>query len=265
MALRGADPDQDAYFPGIGAPDDYDYSTDSPHRTPPAAAGPRAGRRPRDRPHTRRHSAPARPLIVLREDWRVVHPTPETLEALSLLEEQGDYFVALSLDAVATRASEIVPDLLALRLDMLDVGLTFTMTTSPSSTSELSSTSAVGSALALPLIHNGRVDGTINLFARSSTAFEGRGEHLAKVLGAAAPIPVNPAETPVPEPDEHATTSAAQRIREQDLIEQAVGFIASAQDSPIDDATEAFHRAVDDSGESAIETAETVLQRDRLE
>jgi GAF domain-containing protein len=185
----------------------------------------------------------------------LLRPTPETLEALGLFEEQGDPAVAVSLDDCVSRASAIVPDLIALSLTLLDAGLTFTMTRGdpgPRVSGE-----PIRSSLALPLFHHGLLCGIISLYAAAPAAFDGREADVAKAVGSTAMTTLAPVSR------DNRPDLVAQRIREHDVIDQAVGFMASANDTGVEDAEELLRRNAGAAGQSDIHTAEAVLARQR--
>ena len=187
-----------------------------------------------------------------------MQPTPETLEALKVLEDQGDYTVALTLDAFAVRAGEIVPDLVGMSFAMLDPDLTFTMTNERFAKTR-EDHSPIGSSLKLPLTHADTLVGGISLYAESPTSFVGRHDALAEVLGADASAAVSNEDLDFW--SRLQSGSAARQIQELDVIDQAIGFIASARDTELDVADKLLREAADQAGISEAATAQAVLQR----
>jgi len=81
------------------------------------------------------------------------------------------------------------------------------------------------STLSMPLGSAGQVTGGVNFYAATPTAFEGRHEALAGIVGAWAPGAVMNADLPFASRAEAA--KAPVRLRDQGTIDQAVGYLSA--------------------------------------
>src|SRR4051794_12141910 len=153
-----------------------------------------------------------------------MEPIPETVEAVNELDPSADDGTLLvSLCERASRAQQIVPDLVGVSLAALDHGLTLTMVATAADVAVLDAVQYVGggpcveaggrdqiveddidvmdedrwrlfaeataaldvrSTLTLPVLSDGHAVATVNLYAASRQAFVGHHEQLALVFGA---------------------------------------------------------------------------------
>ena len=116
----------------------------------------------------------------------------------------------------------------------------------------------VASTLTLPITSRGRVHGSINLYASTPHAFDDHHTELAAIFGAWAEGAVTDADLPF------ATRRLAQRapqdLRDQALVSQAVGVLASARDVDMDTAADILRRAADRAGTTLVAVARRVLE-----
>jgi GAF domain-containing protein len=203
------------------------------------------------------------------------------------------------LTRLAQRARSVVSDLVGVSVAKLDSGLTFTLVASDEDAAALDgvqyaaagpcvdsahagevreleehdvldevrwhlfaqATAARGvrSTLTLPVLADGRVEGTINLYAASPQAFDGHHAALAEVFGAwAAGAVVNADLGFLTRREARATP---QRI--SDLVDAAVAVLAADLDVDVDVAEERLERAALRAGVSLVDLAEAILDADR--
>jgi GAF domain-containing protein len=197
---------------------------------------------------------------------KFLEPIPETVEAINELDPSVDEVDLLAHVAdLASRGQEIVPDLVGVSIARLDQGLTFTLVATADVIAvldavqyvaggpcvdgaltdqvtefdpadvldekrwrlfgEATAERGVRSTLTLPVVSGGRVEGTVNLYAASPRAFVGHHEELAKVFGAWAAGAVTNADLGFRTRTE--AEAAPQRVREQHVIDVAVGVVAA--------------------------------------
>ena len=111
---------------------------------------------------------------------------------------------------------------------------------------QLTAAAGVASSLTLPIMESGRVVGTVNLYASTPDAFEGRHEALAHALGASAEHAVANADLSF-----RTRLAAAQsptRLADQDDINIAVGIIAASQGVDITTAQQRLQAAAARAG-----------------
>jgi GAF domain-containing protein len=92
---------------------------------------------------------------------------------------------------------------------------------------QLTAAAGVASSLTLPIMESGRVVGTVNLYASTPDAFEGRHEALAQALGASAEHAIANADLSFR--TRLAAARSPTRLADQDDINIAVGIIAASQ------------------------------------
>jgi GAF domain-containing protein len=194
-----------------------------------------------------------------------MEPIPETVEAFNELEpayDEGDllaYFTQLAGDA-----REIVPDLVGVSIAGFDHGLTFTLVATDEDVAVLDAVQYVGggpcveaahtdqvmelqpdaldeerwrlfaegtaaravrSTLTLPVLSDGRVAGTVNLYAASRRAFVEHHEELAAIFGAWAAGDVANADLSFTTRKE--AEQAPQRLANQNIVDLATGIVAA--------------------------------------
>ncbi|MBM7510064.1 GAF domain-containing protein [Nocardioides salarius] len=106
---------------------------------------------------------------------------------------------------------------------------------------ELSAATAVRSSLTMPLLEDGSVVGTANLYAASRAAFDDQHDALAEVLGGWAPSAVTNADL------SFRTREEAQRapgvLKDAAVLAQATGMLAAHLGVGVDDAEAVLHDA----------------------
>jgi GAF domain-containing protein len=192
-----------------------------------------------------------------------MEPVPETARVMRQLSGQGN--LDLDLGLMAEHAQAIVPDCVGLSLGLVEAGLTFTLVSTEAALAGLdaaqyldggpcvaaaergepvsvntrdlmdeerwqmfsraSAARGVASTLSLPILHEGRVVGGVNLYASSPGAFEGRHEALAEALGASAEGAITNADLSFI--TRQAAAEAPARLEAQNDIDMATGMIAA--------------------------------------
>ncbi|GAB6984445.1 hypothetical protein [Nocardioides pyridinolyticus] len=208
-----------------------------------------------------------------------MEPVPETVEAIEALEDGG---LLDTLVGLADRATEVVPDLLGVSITWREEQLSFTLVATAAEFAaldavqylsggpcvegalseqvrefgsddpldeerwrlfaEASAALGVRSTLTLPLIRDGGVAGTANLYAGSRRAFVGHHDELAAIFGGWAPGAVTNADLAFSTRAEAARTP--QRIRErQRVIDTAVEILVEDLDVDAEVAEERLRTA----------------------
>jgi GAF domain-containing protein len=223
----------------------------------------------------------------------VVEPVPETEEVLAQLEAFGGEGTKAKLLAMGRRVRAIVPECVGLSLGVLADGLTFTLVASSDEIASLdavqyldggpcivaaqddevirvdriedldedkwrmfaSSTAAAGiaSTLTMPIMEQGRVTGTVNLYASTPDAFDDHHDALADALGASAAKAVTNADLPFR--TRLAAAQAPQRLSDEDQINIAVGVIATNQAVDLATARERLRTAAARAGVTEVQVA----------
>jgi GAF domain-containing protein len=226
-----------------------------------------------------------------------VEPIPETLEALKELTKYGDTEIATQLDTMGTRVHALVPETLGLSLALIEDGLTFTLMASNKYVAGLDAVqyvdggpcvasihehrtiawnqddpldenhwhlfarsgaaAGVASTLSLPMMRNDRVVGGVNLYATTRDAFDGHHEELAKLCGAWAPGVVTNADLSFT--TRLAAAETPERLRGQDVVDQALGVISTAQHIDVAAATERLRDAAARAGITETQAARAIL------
>lgn len=220
-------------------------------------------------------------------------PIPETQQALDELSQRGDTELGDTLLLMGRKARRIVPECVGLSLASLYDGITLTLVASSDEIAILdavqyldggpcvqaahenqildvnaddllsedrwmmyaqaSAAHGVASSLSLPLLHAGRVVGSINLYASTPNAFEGHHSTLAEELGSSAASAVINADL------SFATRlqagQAPQHIADQDNIDIAVGILAANQSVDIGTAQKRLRQAAARAGITERQTA----------
>jgi GAF domain-containing protein len=226
-----------------------------------------------------------------------VEPLPETVEALRELTRDGDTTLARRLWGLSRAVEEVVPDIVGLSLSFVEEHLTFTMTATSSLVAELDgvqyidggpceetlrtgqtstysaddaddeerwrlfgvATAAAGilSTLSLPILRNDVVFAGVNLYAGTADAFEARHEQLADICGAWAGGAVTNADLDFT--TRFAAAEAPERIRAEQLVDQAVGALISRSDVTLGDAEDRLRDAARRAGISDAQMARAIL------
>lgn len=227
-----------------------------------------------------------------------LHPLPQTLEALRELVAGGDVSLALELFTVAERVRDLVPDLTGLSLGLVDENVTLTLVASAeevaaldaaqyvdggpcvesaetggtveTATEELldegrwlmyasaGAASGVASSLTLSITDDGQVVGTVNLYASSPDAFEGRHDEIAEAVGSAPDQAVANADLSMRTVEQ--AIEAPARIRAGDGVNVAVGIIAERHGVTVAEARERLRQGAARAGISEEQAARAITQ-----
>ena len=120
-----------------------------------------------------------------------------------------------------------------------------------------SAASAVASTLTIPIMSEGHVVGSVNLYASSGHAFTGHHDQLAEVLGAWAPGAVANADLSFS--TRRMAEDAPRRLRERARFESAVGLVAARDDVTEEEARERLTSAAERAGVSLSRIAQAVI------
>ncbi|MBA2464691.1 MAG: GAF domain-containing protein [Nocardioidaceae bacterium] len=200
---------------------------------------------------------------------------------MDALAEMGDAEMRVTLIEMGDAAKEVVPQCVGLSLASIVDGLTFTLVATSDEIAALdaiqyldggpcvvsaheneivrvggdemitehewllyaqaSAAAGVASSLTLPILNTGRVIGTVNLYAATSDAFEGREDDLAQAVGASAASAVRNADLGFETRLEAAR--APERLVDQNDVDIALGIIAGSQRVDIPTAQERLRQA----------------------
>jgi GAF domain-containing protein len=226
-----------------------------------------------------------------------VEPIPETREALRRLAQVGDEQLADDLGEAATALRARVPGLVGLSITVVEQGITFTYLTSDLSLSRLdamqylgggpcedaistartvevdhgglldegrwaffaraSTSLGVASTLSLPILDEGHVVGSVNVYGADPDTFHGRHEELAELFGAWAPGAVTNADLAFSTRLDGAR--AVSRLEDLAVIDLAVGMLVAANAvSPVD-ARELLEQAAVRADVTLVEVAHLLV------
>ena len=224
-----------------------------------------------------------------------MEPIEETREALDELgRHTGDQSLENMLRELAERAREIVPECLGMSLAINEEGLSFTLQASDREIAALDAVQYLGggpcveaahtgevvqasnpddedrwqlyarataaegvaSSLTLPIERDGRVIGSINLYASTPDAFDGVHDELARAVGGSARDAVTNADLSFT--TRLRSVRAPEQIRDQDVIDIALGIISSGQNVDIPAARERLLQAAARAGITDVEAARVV-------
>jgi GAF domain-containing protein len=115
----------------------------------------------------------------------------------------------------------------------------------------------VASTLSLPMLAEGDVAGTVNLYAAAEDSFTGRHEELAAIFDAWAPGAVTNADLSFS--TRQTAEQAPQRLRDDVRIEVAAGVIASRNGLDLETARAKLSAAAKRAGFSVARMAEAVI------
>jgi GAF domain-containing protein len=226
-----------------------------------------------------------------------MEPIPETVEAVDHLYPSGDGGdLLVNLNRLASQAQEIVPDLVGVSIARLNHGITFTLVSSTTEVAvldavqylaggpcvegahtdqvmefnhdvldeaqwrlfaEATAARAVRSTLTLPVMREGRVVGTVNLYAASQRAFAGLHEQLAGVFGAWASGAVANADLSFTTRNE--AEAAPQKLRDQEVIDVATGLVAAQLGVDVETAQTAIRSSASRAGVSLLQLAHEIV------
>lgn len=223
-----------------------------------------------------------------------MEPIPETTEAIEEFgpfSYDGDLLEQLTEKADAVES--VVPDCVGLSLASCDEGVTFTLVASRPRAAMLDAVqyldggpcveaveteqvlsldsldeggwqyfaqagAAVGvaSSLTLPIVVDGTVTGSVNLYAASPDAFSGHHEELARIFDAWAPGAVTNADLSFSTLD--LARRAPQQLRDDYNIQVAAGILAGGR-SDLEGAVQRLHDAATRAGITAAQLAATII------
>ena len=123
---------------------------------------------------------------------------------------------------------------------------------------ETTAASGVRSTLTLPIVVRGSVVGSVNLYAASTSAFDGLHAELADIFGAWAAGAVTNADLSFSTRQE--AQRAPERLHDQLTVEVAVGIVAARRGVTTTQAEEQLRRAAAQAGVSLVELARTIKQ-----
>jgi GAF domain-containing protein len=227
-----------------------------------------------------------------------MEPIPETVEAVDELDPSAHAPDLLaSLTRLASRAREIVPDLVGVSTAVLEEGITFTLVATTHEIAvldaiqyaaggpcvdgahtdevlefdaedtldeeqwrlfaEATAAHNVRSTLTLPLVRDGRVEGTVNLYAASRRAFVGHHEALAEIFGAWALGAVANADLSFTTRLE--AEAAPGRVRERNLIDVAIGILAAQLETDPATAEERLRDAARRAGATLVGLSREII------
>jgi len=226
-----------------------------------------------------------------------MEPIPETVEAVNELDpmyDEGDLLAHFT--QLASEAREIVPDLVGVSISGFDQGLTFTLVATGEEVavldavqyvgggpcveaahtdqvlelqpdvldeerwrlfSEATAARAVRSTLTLPVLSDGRVAGTVNLYAASRRAFVEHHEQLAEIFGAWAAGAVANADLSFVTRKE--AEQAPQRLADQNIVDVATGVVAEELGVSPSTALARLQEAASRAGVSLLDLARAVV------
>jgi hypothetical protein len=123
---------------------------------------------------------------------------------------------------------------------------------------------AVASTLSLPIIvQDAHVIGGVNLYASTTTAFDGHHEAIAAIFDAWAPGAVTNADLSFT--TRNVAETAPDLLREDIDLSVAVGLIANQDRISIDDARQRLTQAARRAGVSQAQLAQTIIELRRLQ
>ena len=121
----------------------------------------------------------------------------------------------------------------------------------------------VASTLTLPILGDGRVIGSVNLYAATPTAFDGHHEEIARIFDAWAPGAVSNADLSFS--TRHVAETAPDLLRADIDLTVASGLIARQDNSSVEDGRRRLLNAARRAGVSAAQLAQTVIELTRLQ
>jgi GAF domain-containing protein len=115
----------------------------------------------------------------------------------------------------------------------------------------------VASTLTMPVVMDGRVVGSVNLYAGSGHAFTGLHEQVAEVVGAWAPGAIENADLSFS--TRKLAEQAPARLREQARFDTAVALHAAYEDLTLDESRIRLTRAAEQAGVSLTRIARAIM------
>jgi len=225
-----------------------------------------------------------------------VETVPETAEALAQLARGGDTAAAAALAEMAAGVRRVVPTCVGLSLGLFEDRLTFTMVATDAEIAGLdavqyldggpcvdsahlqrpmayhaadplnedrwrlfaqaSAAAGIASTLSLPMLSEGRVVGTVNLYASTAKAFDGRHQRLAAITGGWAEGAVTNADLPFR--TRLAAAETPHRMQVQDSVDLALGIIVESQRVSFPIAAERLREAAARAGITEAQAARAI-------
>ncbi|HYF72814.1 MAG TPA: GAF domain-containing protein [Nocardioides sp.] len=127
----------------------------------------------------------------------------------------------------------------------------------------LTAAAGIASSLTLPILDEGRVVGTVNLYGATPDAFDGRHEQVATIFSAWAPGAVTNADLGFA--TRRSAEGAPAELRSRHRLAAAIGIVATNERLSLDEAESAIHRAALRAGIDITELADAIIavERDR--
>jgi GAF domain-containing protein len=227
----------------------------------------------------------------------LVEPIPETVETLEELARFTTGDLRQRLVGQATQVRELVPDCVGLSLALIEDGVTLTLVATSEEIAVLdgvqylfggpcvdsakgeqvmefhnddvldermwqhfaqaTSAAAVASTLTLPVLAEGAVVGSVNLYAASRNAFGGLHRDIARIFDAWAPGAVTNADLSFS--TRESAERAPEKLREDLRVQMAVGIIAASHDIELAAARDELSDAARRAGVSEATLAEAII------
>ncbi len=227
-----------------------------------------------------------------------MEPVPESLEAVLLLNVNGESDLGLVLGTMGRQALDLVPSLVGFSLTTIEDDLTFTLVASNGTATDLDvaqylddgpclestrasqvvatdhdglldekrwqlfaaagAAAGVASTLSLPIRDERRIVGGVNLYAGQADAFGGKHELLADALGGTASEAVSNADLSFS--TRRRAAEAPDKIRERDVIHQAEGALAELHGITLDAACQRLLEAAARADITAAQAAKVFIR-----
>ncbi len=227
-----------------------------------------------------------------------MEPIPETVEALGELDTYLDQGALLDqLQRTAALAQSVAPDLAGFSIAWSEYGLTFTLVatdgeiaamdevqypTSGSCTeapdgqlivdtsdelfsesrwrtfAQTTAAAGVRSTVTFPIVDDGEVIGTVNLYGRFENTFEGKHNLLATVFKAWAPGAVTNADLSFS--TRRVAEQAPTRLRDEAIIDAATGIMAVSQGVPLEAARQLLEESAARAGVPVAQLAHLIIE-----
>ena len=224
-------------------------------------------------------------------------PIPETVQAVETLDPSGELDLLAQLGQRADRAQEVVPELVGVSIARVDHGFTFTLVATAVEIAVLdtiqylaggprvdaahinhavdfdnddaldedrwrlfaqaTAAHAVRTTLTLPVMTDGHVVGTVNLYAAAQRAFCGYHDELAGIFGAWAAGAVSNADLAFTTRRE--AEAAPERVNGQLVLSIATGLTAAQHDIGVEAAEARLRDAALRGGVSVFQLAHEIV------
>ena len=234
-------------------------------------------------------------------DRRPLVPVPETLRAVDALEPTAELDPLAGLLELGELASQLVPSLVGLSVAYNACGVVLTLVASDERIAMLdamqyvdggpcvdamergrvvesdpdalldegrwklfargSAAAHVSSTLTIPVLDEGQVTGTVNLYAGDPQAFAGRQPDLAEIFGGWAAGATSNADLSFA--TREAAREAPDRLAAEMAVETAVGVVAALTGQDVAQARRTLQEAADRAGVSLLSLAHAVVETRR--